>query len=94
MTAALPYGHSLMQLQSSLATNSANAAGPGNMTPEGMPHHPITCQHELRLEEDGTFTCPHASAPPGDTRTQAALNATVSYLLFEVLLASERRHSS
>lgn len=94
MIVGLPYGHSLAQLQGSLSANSASAAGPGNQIPAGQPHHPITCQHDLRLEEDGTFSCPHATVPPDDPRTQAALDASAAYLLFEVLTARELRQAS
>ena len=48
------------------------------------PHHPITCPTELRLEEDGTFSCDHASVPPGDVRTQLCLDHTVALLLIEL----------
>ncbi|MGH9042635.1 MAG: hypothetical protein ACRDZ3_20665 [Acidimicrobiia bacterium] len=48
------------------------------------PHHPITCPTELRLEEDGTFSCEHATVPPGDTRTQLCLDHTVALLLIEL----------
>ena len=52
------------------------------------PHHPITCQGPLYLEEDGRFGCDHAEAPAHDERTEACLNQTVAILLFEVLAAS------
>ena len=48
------------------------------------PHHPITCHTELRLEEDGTFSCEHISVPPGDVRTQLCLDHTVALLLIEL----------
>jgi hypothetical protein len=48
------------------------------------PHHPITCPTDLRLEEDGTFSCEHASVPPGDVRTQLCLDHTVALLLIEL----------
>lgn len=48
------------------------------------PHHPITCPDDLRLEEDGTFACGHASVPPGDVRTQYCIDHTVALLLMEL----------
>ena len=84
----LPYNNPLTGLQTSLSAGTANL----QMESPMMPHHPINCQHDpLRLEPDGTFTCPHASVPPDDVRTQGAVNQSIAYLLFELLLA---RHSS
>ncbi len=47
------------------------------------PHHPITCEGALRFGEDGTFSCDHAAAPPGDERTQFCLDLSLALLLME-----------
>jgi hypothetical protein len=49
-----------------------------------LPHHPITCQSELRFHEDGRFSCEHATAPPGERRTQFCLEHSVAILLIEL----------
>lgn len=68
-----------VNLQSTLSTSSVvDQAEPVR------PHHPITCPTELRLHEDGTFSCEHASVPPGDVRTQLCLDHTVALLLIEL----------
>jgi hypothetical protein len=61
----------------------------GLVTQPVVPHHPIECSSVLRLDEDGTFSCAHASAPPDDQRTQCCLDLSVALLLIE--LADERR---
>jgi hypothetical protein len=66
-------------LQSTLSTASVC-----ELAESVRPHHPITCPTELRLAEDGTFSCDHASAPPGDVRTQLCLDHTVALLLIEL----------
>lgn len=71
------------QLQSALSSGSASVGAP-NMCPPGQPHHPITCQGDLRYEENGGFACPHAVAEPGDVRTQAALNQSAAMMLIEL----------
>lgn len=53
-----------------------------------LPHNPITCTSKLYYHEDGSFECEHSIAPPGDPRTQAALNHSMGCLLIE--LAYER----
>jgi hypothetical protein len=68
-----------INLQATLSSSTAC-----NSLAEGRPHHPITCTSELRLETDGTFTCEHASAPSGDTRTQFCINHSVALLLIEL----------
>ena len=45
-------------------------ASTGTLAERVTPHHPITCPGELRFEDDGTFACSHAEAPPDDTRRQ------------------------
>lgn len=68
-----------VSLQSTLSTSSVvEQAEPTR------PHHPITCATKLRLEEDGTFSCEHATVPPGDVRTQLCLDHTVALLLIEL----------
>jgi hypothetical protein len=65
------------------ATLSSSSAG----TPADEivgPHHPITCTTELRLEDDGTFACRHASAPSDDLRTRSCINHSVALLLIEL----------
>lgn len=52
-------------------------------------HHPITCRSELRLEADGSFGCEHGVARPGDVRTQACIDHSISVLLFELLRERE-----
>lgn len=48
-------------------------------------HHPVTCvRGELYFDEEGTFSCEHATAGPGDQRTQFALNQSISSLLIEL----------
>jgi hypothetical protein len=68
-----------VNLQSTLSTSSVIEQGE-----PVRPHHPITCPSELTLEEDGTFSCEHASVPPGDVRTQLCLDHTVALLLIEL----------
>lgn len=50
-----------------------------------LPHHPITCQGDLLLHEDGAMECGHARTSAGDTRVQACLDATAAILLFELV---------
>ncbi|MDQ3944234.1 MAG: hypothetical protein M3357_03600 [Actinomycetota bacterium] len=66
-------------LQSTLSTSSVSEEAE-----PVRPHHPITCPSQLRLDEDGTFSCEHASVPPGDVRTQICLDHTVALLLIEL----------
>ena len=81
----MPYGGyyqdgQVMNLQANLS--AMTSMGPHVY----VPHHPITCTlGELFFHEDGRFECEHAEAPPGDERTQAALDSTVAILLFEML---------
>lgn len=63
------------------ATLSAASATP---PPAPLPHHPITCQSELRYEDDGAFACEHATVPPGDTRTQACITHSIAMLIIEL----------
>lgn len=52
-----------------------------------VPHHPITCQGELGLHDDGSLECEHVRTGAGDVRTQDALAASVAILLFELVHA-------
>jgi hypothetical protein len=65
------------------ATLSSSSAGTPADEIDG-PHHPITCTTELRLEDDGTFACRHASAPSDDLRTRSCINHSVALLLLEL----------
>lgn len=70
-----------LSLQSVLASGSASGV---NMV---LPHHPITCTSELRLEEDGSLHCPHAKTEPNDRRTMSCLQSSVAILLIELAFA-------
>ena len=63
------------------ATLSSSSSGTGEPL---APHHPITCNGELRLEEDGSLGCDHTHAPPGDVRTQFCIDHSISLLLMEL----------
>jgi hypothetical protein len=67
-------------LQATLSASSA--AGPWETYV--VPHHPITCRTELRFDDDGSFSCEHSSAPPGDVRTQFCLDHSIALLLIEL----------
>lgn len=80
------------QLQSQIAAQTSYTV-PAGQRPV-TPHHPITCSSDIRLEDDGAFSCPHAAVPADDPRTQAALNSAAAYLLLEQLFIMERRQAS
>ena len=63
------------------ATLSSSSSGTGETL---VPHHPITCNGQLRFEEDGSFCCEHTAAPPGDIRTQFCIDHSISLLLMEL----------
>lgn len=63
------------------ATLSSSSSGTGDTL---VPHHPITCNGELRLEHDGSLCCDHSAAPPGDIRTQFCIDHSISLLLMEL----------
>ena len=63
------------------ATLSSSSSGTGQSL---TPHHPITCNGNLRLELDGRLCCEHSSAPPGDVRTQFCIDHSISLLLMEL----------
>lgn len=74
-----PNGVGGINLQATLSAGSAET-GP-NPT---LPHHPITCQGSLALEEDGVMSCDHAKTLPRDIRTQHCVNQSVAILLIEL----------
>ena len=63
------------------ATLSASSSGTGETL---TPHHPISCNGDLRLEHDGSLCCNHTAAPPGDVRTQFCIDHSISLLLMEL----------
>lgn len=64
------------------ATLSSSSSGTGDT----VPHHPITCLGDLRLESDGHFSCEHSTVPPGDVRAQLCIDHSVALLLIELSL--------
>lgn len=52
-----------------------------------LPHHPLTCPSELFYHEDGSFSCEHATAPPGDARTHQGVIHSVALLIIELALS-------
>lgn len=60
------------------------AAASAGLSPDTMPHHPITCFGKLELNSDGGLECEHVSVPRTDERLQACLNHTVAALLIEL----------
>jgi len=71
-------GSSNAQLQSTIA---AATAGNDNSV---IPHHPITCGDKIYYEEDGTFRCEHAVAPPDNVRTQQCVVHSLALLIIEL----------
>ena len=69
-----------LNLQATLSASSAT----GPWETFVIPHHPITCAGDLRYDSDGYFRCDHATAPPGDVRTQFCLDHSVALLLIEL----------
>ena len=63
------------------ATLSSSSSGTGETL---TPHHPITCNGQLRLEHDGALCCDHTEAPAGDIRTQFCIDHSISLLLMEL----------
>jgi hypothetical protein len=63
------------------ATLSSSTSGTGEAL---MPHHPIVCDGDLWLEEDGRLRCNHCETPPGDLRTQFCIDHSVALLLMEL----------
>lgn len=73
-------GEGGVNLQATLSASSAT----GTVVTPVEPHHPITCGSELRLHDDGTFSCQHSEVPAGDTRTQLCIDHSVALLLIEL----------
>jgi hypothetical protein len=69
------------------ATLSASSSASSN--PPVAPHHPVTCNADLRYHEDGVLECDHARVEAGDPRTQVCLDHTIAILLIECLLKRE-----
>lgn len=63
------------------ATLSSSSSGTGESV---TPHHPITCNGDLRFEPNGSLWCAHSEAPPGDVRTQFCVDHSISLLLMEL----------
>ena len=63
------------------ATLSSSSSGTGEVL---TPHHPITCNGDLRLEANGSLSCNHSVAPAGDIRTQFCIDHSISLLLMEL----------
>ena len=63
------------------ATLSSSSSGTGEAL---TPHHPITCNGELRFEPNGSLRCNHSAAPPDDIRTQFCIDHSISLLLMEL----------
>jgi len=74
-----PEGDGDVSLQGTLAACTATG-----LAMQVSPHHPIACPEELRLDDDGTLSCPHAAAPPDDERTQYCLDLSLALLLIEL----------
>lgn len=73
-------GDGSVNLQATLSASSAMSPPEGSM----MAHHPITCAGPLRYDDDGTFACDHAAAPPGDLRTQHCIHHSIALLIIEL----------
>jgi hypothetical protein len=73
-------GDSASQLQSTIA--AATATGDTEVTP----HHPIVCGGKIYYEEDGSFRCEHACAPPDNVRTQQCVTHSLALLLIELAM--------
>ena len=73
-------GESASHLQSTIA--AATASGDVGI----VPHHPIVCGGKIYYEEDGTFRCEHASAPPDNVRTQQCITHSLALLLIELAM--------
>jgi hypothetical protein len=66
-------------LQSTLSSSSA-----GSSEVAVLPHHPITCRGELQFHDVGGLSCEHATAPPGERRTQVCVDESIAILLLEL----------
>lgn len=50
------------------------------------PHHPITCPGHISYDEDGTFRCQHATAPPDNLRSQQCVTHSIALLIVELAM--------
>lgn len=81
MSGFIPGGSSgTSQLQSTIAAATATGASEIN------PHHPISCGDKIYYDDDGTFRCEHATAPPDNVRTQQCLTHSMALLLVELAM--------
>jgi hypothetical protein len=67
-----------LKLQATLSSSSSGTGEPLS------PHHPITCNGDLRLEQDGRLRCDHSEATSDDIRTQFCIDHSISLLLMEL----------
>lgn len=67
-------------LQATIAAASASHEEPI------LPHHPITCPDNIYYDEDGTFRCEHATAPPDNARTQHCVTHSIALLLINLAM--------
>lgn len=74
-------GSNMPQLQSTISAATSNGLS------DVSPHHPITCQSRLYYDEDGTFRCDHASAPPDNERTNQCITHSIAILLIELAMS-------
>lgn len=54
--------------------------------PDISPHHPITCAGNIYYDDDGTFRCDHAEAPPDNTRTNQCVTHSLALLIIELAM--------
>lgn len=71
-------GSGASQLQSTIS--AATSTGDSSI----HPHHPITCTGHLAYDDDGTFRCDHATAPPDNVRTQQCVTHSIALLIVEL----------
>ena len=72
-------------IQSSISLQATLSAASAMGEP-CAPHHPITCASgTLQLHDDGSLECDHTRTAAGDVRTQDCVQATVAFLLFELV---------
>lgn len=82
MTNLLPgmVGMSAPQLQTTIAASTSTNDS------TVVPHHPITCSGNIFYDEDGTFRCDHASAPPDNLRSKQCVTHSIALLIIELAL--------
>lgn len=81
------YVSGMMGSSSSQQLQSTIAAASSDNDNSIQPHHPITCPDKIYLEEDGTFRCEHAAAPPNNVRTNQCLTHSIALLLIELAMS-------